>query len=247
MLKLLITILGIVLSLPVLSQQDAVRLGCDDDWYPYAAAKDGKAEGLSVDIVLAAYKAVNVPVKLSAVPFNRGMILTQKEIYDGVFNGTLEESMQASYQVPRNPITRSEQVVLGPTGSPAFKGLEDFRDRRLGTTLGYTYPDKILKDPRVKVEVSTKDLNNLMRLAVRRIDFTIIDRMVGMHLISTHKAELAGKIEEKGSIDPVDLSILFNRSARASKFLADFDRGMDLIKKDGTYERIINNWIRKFQ
>lgn len=57
------------------AQSDTVQLCVEDHWYPYAT-KDGT--GMSVEIVEAGFKAVNIEVEFAVRPYNRLIMEVKK-------------------------------------------------------------------------------------------------------------------------------------------------------------------------
>ena len=47
---------------------EPLRIGAEDDWYPYTALRDGQVQGMSVDIVKAAFAATSPDIELLPYP-----------------------------------------------------------------------------------------------------------------------------------------------------------------------------------
>ena len=45
------------------------RIGAEDDWYPYTALRNDRIEGMSADIVRAAFSASDTSVELTPYPY----------------------------------------------------------------------------------------------------------------------------------------------------------------------------------
>ena len=238
-------ILVLCLILPLQAGAQSVQLAAEDDWYPYSAKIGGKAVGMSVDIVQAAYRAAGTDVTFAVVPFNRGMVLTKSGTYAGVFNGSPNDAVNRDYLVPKNAVATSRQVVLARTGLP-FKDGKSFNGKVLTLTLGYTYPTDITNDPLNKVEYASADINNLKKIAARRADFTIIDRMVALSLLQKNP-EIKGEVALVGELSSVELFPLFSRSDHGAQARERYDRGMDLIRTNGTLMKIQSEWESKFK
>ncbi|WBH31051.1 hypothetical protein PALA2_05425 [Pseudomonas aeruginosa] len=78
-------------------------LGAEDDWYPYTAYKDGRIQGMSADIVRAAFRAADTPVQLNPYPYSRCMKLALKGLIAGCFNTSPNPHILADYRLPRHP------------------------------------------------------------------------------------------------------------------------------------------------
>ena len=56
---------------------EVYRIGAEDDWYPFTALREGKVQGMSADLVRAAFAASNTRVELVPYPYSRCMELTR--------------------------------------------------------------------------------------------------------------------------------------------------------------------------
>lgn len=227
--------------------QETVVLAAEDDWYPYTARnKNGTADGRSVDIITAAYKAAGVKLELVVVPFNRGMLLTKAGKYAGVFNaGLTSEDLKRDYLVPDHTIGVSEQVVVGRTGE-SFSGLSSFNGRKLALTTGYTYPKSITDDQLNIVEYANTEISNLKKLASFRADFTVGDRLVFKSLLRNEPA-LKQRLAFLGETESTKLYVLFSKTEKGYRARELFDIGMDKINREGKLKDILKKWEEKLK
>lgn len=215
-------------------------LAAEDNWYPYSASIDNQAQGLSVDIVKAAYDSVGAAMAMDVVPFNRGMIRTKEGRYAGVFNAGLNDDVRRDYLIPRNHVVMSEQVVVARIGEP-FQGISSFNGKRLSLTLGYTYPTDITSDSRNKIERAVGDIYNLKKIALQRADFTIIDRLVAYSIWGKEPA-LRQQLAIVGILGSEPIYVVFAKTNAGEKARSVFDQGMDKINRNGALKQISDSW-----
>ncbi|VDL11323.1 hypothetical protein BANRA_05592 [Pseudomonas aeruginosa] len=89
-------------------------LGAEDDWYPYTAYKDGRIQGMSADIVRAAFRAADTPVQLNPYPYSRCMKLALKGLIAGCFNTSPNPHILADTVCPASVVPRGDPA-LGAT------------------------------------------------------------------------------------------------------------------------------------
>ena len=58
-LRLCLVILLPLLCAPTATADEVYRIGAEDDWYPFTALREGKVQGMSADLVRAAFAAIN--------------------------------------------------------------------------------------------------------------------------------------------------------------------------------------------
>lgn len=233
------------LGIAACSAQEKVLLAAEDDWYPYAAKVNGEAVGRSVDVVKAAFRAAEAELVLDLVPFNRGMIRTKEGRYAGVFNAGLNNDVRREYQIPKNVLALSEQVVVARKGAQ-FQGVQSFVGKRLSLTLGYTYPTDLITSSEFGVEYAPADINNLRKVAAKHVDFTILDRMVALSLLSK-EPELKSKLEIVAMLHTEKIYAVFAKTEAGGNAMRLFDIGMDRIKRSGELAKINELWESKFR
>lgn len=244
--KNMIIYLLIIFAISIASAaQDRIVLAAENDWYPYSAEREKKAEGRSVDIIKAAYEAAGANISFDVVPFKRGMVLTKAGKYDGVFNAGLNDAVRAEYLIPRNSVALSEQVVVARIGEP-FKNLGSFHGKRLSLTMGYTYHSNVTDDNRIKIEYSPGDVNNLKKIAIGRADFTIIDRFVLQSILKDEQL-IRTKLAVVGVLFSENIYIVFSINDSGKKARDLFDQGMDTIKANGVLKSIYTRWDDKLK
>ena len=199
----------------------------------------------TVDIVKAAYDSVGATLALELVPFNRGMILTKDGRYAGVFNAGLNDDVRRDYLIPRNHVVTSEQVVFARIGEP-FQGIQSFNGKRLSLTLGYTYPIEITSNPSNKITRVVGDINGLKMIAARRVDFTIIDRLVALSILVKEPA-LKQQLAIVGKLGSEPIYVVFAKTDAGEKARSVFDQGMDKINRNGVLKQISDSWEAKLR
>ena len=57
-----------LLSSAIQVSAEPLLIGAEDDWYPYTALRNGQIQGMSVDIVKAAFAATDTEIVLRSYP-----------------------------------------------------------------------------------------------------------------------------------------------------------------------------------
>lgn len=223
---------------------DTITLVGEDEWYPYAAWKDGKLQGLAVDIIEAAYAAVNVKVQFKAAPYARCLMLAETGQELACFDSLKDSKLSKAFLFHEVPIFRAE-IGIYAASEVDLKNLQfsALQGKHVGLTHGYTYTDEVDNDRTIQREVAPTDLSNLRKLLRQRSDFSLIYTRVFDYLISRYPDELKGKIKQVGLIGQNALYVSFSRNrADSAKYAALLDRGLRKIKKDGSYLKIEQKW-----
>ena len=227
-----------------MEEGDTITLVGEDEWYPYAAWKDGKLQGLAVDIIEAAYAAVHVKVQFKAAPYARCLMLAESGQELACFDSLKDTKLAKDFLFHEVPIFKAEIGIYAVSETDA-KNLQfsALQGKQVGLTHGYTYTDEVDNDQTIRREVAPTDLSNLRKLLRQRSDFSLIYTRVFDSLISRYPEELKGKIKQVGSIGQNALYVSFSRNrADSAKYAALLDQGLRQIKRNGRYLKIEQKW-----
>ncbi|WP_269530782.1 ABC transporter substrate-binding protein [Chitinimonas sp. BJYL2] len=232
-----------VFGLPAVLAQPLLLLGAEDDWYPYAALREGQPAGMAVELVRAAYAEVGIQVRLQPLPYARCMKLTQAGRLAGCFNTLRNPLIEQQYRWHAQPLFRGRIGIYARNGMPQGEvDIHRLRGKRIAITNGYDYGAAFDGDPTMRRDVGQSDLDALRKLAAGRVDYALVyDRIVAA-ILREHPG-LRGRIHLVGTLIEPDIYVSFSRkhadAARASQLL---DEGLTRLRKRGEYARIEARW-----
>lgn len=132
---------------------------------------------------------------------------------------------------------------------PDWKTLDDFKDRRIGATAGYTYTPEFwdaAKSGRLDIQEASSDELNFKKLLKGRIDMFATSDLVGQKLLKEKfETEEAAKV----TFQPRPLlsspgHLLFSRKSAASEELVViFNRGLAKLHESGIYDQFWTDLI----
>lgn len=224
-------------------QAEALRIGAEDDWYPYTALKDGKVQGMSVDIVNAAFAATDTQVELAPYPYARCMQMARNGELIACFNTAPDAQIVANYQLPQSPLF-SDDILLWARNEQAtpVSALEQLAGKKVAVTIGYEYGSRFDSDEQLQRVKVRKDLNGFLMLQRQRVDYFVAYRGTANQLFHDNPA-LAGQFTPVYTVHQPQLFLSFSRqNPAAAELLQRFDQGMQLIHNNGRYQQIIQQW-----
>ena len=120
-----------------------------------------------------------------------------------------------------------------------FTDLSELHGRRVGIVRGYGYPPRILGSG-IVTEEAVDDISNLRKLAARRFDLVLLERLVGEHLMAGD-SELRGQlIWQEPALERIPLVVGFSApQAVQPDWAAIFERGPRELHASGEYLRIL--------
>lgn len=232
------------LCLPLLARADeVVRIGAEDDWYPFTAYRAGQVVGLSADIVRAAFAASDTRIELQPYPYSRCMELTRTGQLAGCFNTSPDARIRSEFRLPQEALF-SDDILLWANHDQAtpVTDLAQLAGRRVAVTIGYEYGtafDSLQNIQRVPVR---RDYNGFLMLQHGRVDFIAAYRGTARALFKEH-VQLARQFRPVATLHQPQLYLSFSRyHPQAEALLQRFDQGMRTIKGNGRYQQILEQW-----
>jgi polar amino acid transport system substrate-binding protein len=233
-----------ILLISILSTLNAnekiITLANETTWAPHYG-KELNNGGYTTEIISEAMKRVGYDIKIKWLPWNRAVTLATKGIYDGL-GACYYNDKRAKNFVYSNTIGDTKTVFFKLKKTKInYKSLKDLKDFKIGTSTGYAYP-KIFTDAKFLKTINSPRLEiNIKKLLKNRIDLVIGSKKVMQHYLNTKFPNDKDKIEIlEPSVDSMPLYVAFSKKSKNYKQkVKDFNIGLDIIKKDGTFEKIL--------
>lgn len=232
-LALLAALLG---SAPALPAAQTITVAAEDDWAPYSFVAPGQTQpqGLAVDIVREAFATQGIEVRFVGVPFTRCMFLARTGQVAGCFNVTQVADLRDAYIWHVTPMFHEELAIFGRKGSPRTDlGLADLEGKRVGFTLGYTYPTAFRQNPRVEKVAAKGDQQLLELLLAGRVDYILANTAPARLRLST-QPQMRAAIERVGVISQDGFWLAFTRAdPQGEQLAARFEQGLAALRASG--------------
>lgn len=231
-------------ALATSAHAETITLVSEDNWYPYAAFKDGKISGFAVDVIEAAYAKVGIKVEFISAPYSRCLMLVKTGRALGCFDSLNDVTLAPDFLFHHEPLFKAVIGIYATNPAQAKPVYPvNLRGRRVGFTHEYTYGDEIEKDKKILREVAPSDLSNLRKLLLGRSDFSLVYTRIVDYLEGAYPAEFKGKIHQVGIAVEDKLYVSFSKSwPDAKRYAKLLDQGLIAIREDGTYQQLEKKW-----
>jgi polar amino acid transport system substrate-binding protein len=224
---------------PLAVQAETIRVAHDQRFPPFAEVKDGKSEGLAVDILNAAAERSGLTIVYVALAFTEIQKTLEDGRADAVFPLAInpERRQVFDFSAPL-VITGGALFVRAPQPTP--DGLKALSGKTVVTPKTGPLAGFIGKTaPEVKLVVNADYDQSFAQLLSGEADAAALNFQVGRKLASTLHA---GKVTlpEKLFLElPLAVAVSKGQSA---DLIARLDRGIAAIRADGTWQRIDQRW-----
>lgn len=225
---------------PAYQDGDTITL-TTGEWAPYTS-ETLEEYGFFTEIVSAVFKEMGKTPKYQFYPWERA----EKAVGDGESWG----AFPYSYNDERaKTYTFSDNVVYARTYFFYYKPhmevitwekLGDLQPYTVGTVTGY-YHEAMFAEAKLNVDASVDEASGLKKLQAGRIDLFPMSDLVGWALIKElfpDEMENFGVLEKP--MDQTELTIMVSKSdENALKLLEEFNAALQVIKDNGTYNKIL--------
>ena len=219
-------------------------IGAEDDWAPYCERdkEDGQPRGLAPELVKAVFAAEGIEIVFRTLPFARCMHDAKSGKLAGCFNATITEENRYQYHWHDTPMFEEDLAIFALASEPQRDlKLTSLEGKRVGITLGYTYPTDFMENPRI-IRFQAKSDAQILEMLVRgRVDYILMNGMPGY--LKIQQKQLTGKVVKVGKLSTDGFWLAFSRNAPQGETLAKrFEQGLQKIKNNGIYETLIRQF-----
>jgi len=225
-----------------------------EPWAPYQFLDDKKQlTGLDIELVTAIVKKIGCNITHKNVQWKRHL----KELEQGRIDLASGASKTPEREVYAffSDAYRNEYISLyvrkGESNKYDVKSLKDILKTPfiLGVTRGYYYGEEfanLLKNPQFirRLQYVKNDEQHYDKLVKNRIDGFLPDHFTAQDKIK--EKDLIGKIERHPMpiILTGDIFVMLSKKSLSPAIVKDFNNGLNQIKDDGTYRKILDKYLK---
>ena len=215
------------------------------EYPPICFTKDGKATGVATEIVREIMKRLQVSYDIISLPWKRAYRYLLEEPNVMLFTVTHTKARENLFKWA-GPIITSRLVFFAKRDSKIeIKSLEDAKKvDRIGLVQGYSVEKYLLQQGFTNLDnISASEKTNPIKLMKDRIDLWATVDLVGIY-----NAKLQGVNPENMKVAYVIIKdqykyIAFSKQV-PDKIVQKWQDVLDEIKQDGTFEKILDKWMK---
>jgi polar amino acid transport system substrate-binding protein len=216
------------------------------DYPPYVIEDEGIARGIVPDIIRAGLKDTDIEAVFKFQPWNRGQTTVKNGDAYACFPYLITEQRSEFFDFSAPLIGFFPKFFHSKAKFPqgfSWKELNDFLGYKMGGVRGFWYEPAFEKEG-LKVNYVSTDLQNMHMLIKGRIDFTLIDELVGWYLIKNHyPTQLSAFAVADKPESSEALHLMISKDYPNAKALTQvFNEGLRKIKDNGTYQDILERY-----
>ena len=223
----------------------ALRL-VSDEWPPFTDVEGKPREAL--DLVESALLRAGVRSAFSIMSWNKALERLEKGQLDGSA-AIWKNAAREKYLLFSQPYLENRLVLVARKGTKVSQSsLSELVGQHLALTNGYAYGAELLQRAHLQRTFFDSDAECLRAVLKGQADYLLLDELMVQHLFRAYP-EKAQRLLVFGStpLETHPLHLALRRDyPGAAQLIADFDRNIEGMMKDGTYNVLLHTpWIQK--
>ena len=193
--------------------------------------------GVAVDIVHALAKHLSQPVEIKAMNWSEAQALVARGDADALIQINPTEERKKIYDFS-DPLLESHFSIFTRTEKMGISDLSSLRGLRVGVESGGLPQQLLEKDPQVNVIIIPNFSEGFRQLNEGSVDAVVVDYRVGSYALAQNNIR---NIKVTGEpVASTSSSIAVKKGNK--KLLNEINTALHIIRSDGTYQKIIDNW-----
>lgn len=202
--------------------------------YPPYTIDNGEIKGLNIEIIRAAFAAVNYSVTIEILPFSRAMHYAQSGKADGLLiwhTKDREKWFQFSSVISESEVAFYKSKTL----KFDFNSMRSLMPYSIGTVANYAYIPDFLEAEYLNKDVVGTDRQNITKLIFGRVDIVLIDKRMANYIVNTEYPEHVKEFDWAGVLQREKYYLAISKLAEVyQQKLTDFNLGLKIITDNGT-------------
>lgn len=235
------TLIGVLLSFLISFSANATKLTVvADEWPPFSGQKLPN-KGLSANVIKSVLTRAGYEVEVKILPWARIMHGANQGEFDIVGSLFYSEEL-IPHMAYSNPYFETEIKFIKAKGSNAdFIDMESLKSQRIAVGDEFLYSPEFDNADNLNKIVATTTLQCVQMVAYGRADLTLDSIEVLKYTIANDAPELQDAIEYLPT--PLDSQAMYmavsRKTPKFEKVLKDFNSTLGEMRRDGSYDEII--------
>jgi len=224
-----------------------VLKSASDPWPPFIDPQNPK-EGLSLEVARAAYNTQGYDVKHDYQPWARAMKDLKAGKIDIIVNTWMTEERKAFLMYSDHYTVNEVKFIKLKNDNFEYNGMKSLTGKNVGIIRGYGYGDEFTNATNFKKQEVSNLLINVNKLIAGRINLTLEDEIVARVIIAQKDSQLLEKISfTENSLSKKYMYITSGlANPNHKKYIEAFNKGLKIIKENGTYDQIMKSYGIKY-
>lgn len=219
-----------------------------EQYPPFNYQENGTFKGVSFDVMKEAFHRMGVELKVSQYPWARILQLIRDGEIDAIMTVYKSKEREEYMYFPEEAVSEDVQTFYVKEGSKFFyTDKKSLTSIKLGIMRGYSYGDEFdqsIKKKEFRTEAVDSQEQNIKKLLNNRIDAFLESNYVTAY--NLNQMGIKEGIVAAGQFRVTKLYVTFTKKRNISQADLDgFDKAVKSIKDDGTYQKIVDQYLNQ--
>ncbi|MBF0225650.1 MAG: transporter substrate-binding domain-containing protein [Desulfobacterales bacterium] len=211
------------------------------EWEPYTG-EHLLNKGFLAEITVEAFKKVGYDVTVKLIPWIRAIEETKIGKFHALIGASYTEDRTNYFAYPKYAWENYMHIFTQNDKDMTYTTLEKLCPGKVGLLRGSYLVERIRKNVNcLKIEEANTVLSNIEKLIAKRINYMIDSKDSVYFYINTDLKEKKNMV--KIIYPPLELdkvyTVISKNIPNYETILNDYEKGIELIKQDGTYQKIL--------
>lgn len=225
---------------------ETVTLGAEDDWFPYSGLVNKQVQGITIDVVRAAFAVSGIEVRYEVLPYARCMALTKSGALPACFDTLRNPGIENDY-LWHDPAMFRVQYKIYALASSNESDLHprDLEGKKVAVTRAYEYGVEFDTNEKIQRVLTSRDESNFGMVLRGRAQYTVALE-INTAMLMARRPDLAGKFKVVGAVEASEVHMAFSRRhPDAKRLMGLFEKGLRELHANGRIRAIEEAWFRK--
>ncbi|MEJ2044863.1 MAG: transporter substrate-binding domain-containing protein [Reinekea sp.] len=231
-----------IFSFSARADDSKVIVAAADAWPPFVDPA-APGNGLSLEIITAAFKTQGYEVQYKDIPWVRAVDGVKNGTYDILPDAWMAEARKADFLYSEPYATNEINFITRKDDPFEYTGLSSLKGKTVGVINGFAYDEEFMGSSEFERSGVPDFQKNIKKLLIKRIDITLEDRIVAKHILTQEDPAALSQIRfSEKSLSHEELYIAAGyKNPRHEEIISAFNKGLEIIKADGRLDKILNN------
>jgi polar amino acid transport system substrate-binding protein len=212
-------------------------------WPPYvdAALEDN---GLAMKIVSSAFKQVGYTTNIQIEKWKKTLEGSKLGVYELVGAIWKTPERQKKLLFSDAYLTNNIVLITQANNKMKFKVLEDLQGLLIGVLKDYEYDNEFMKNSKILKFQANRLTQNLISVQQGKLDATVADKRLALYELKHFMAD--NRDDFRFLARPLSSRKLYIaapiENSMSKNLIIQFNKGLAAIKKNGTYQNIVDNY-----
>lgn len=225
------------------AEQKVLRVGTEPTFPPFEFHDDKKNEyvGFDMDLIRAIGKELGYKVEIQSLGFDALIPALEAGNIDVAASGiTITDERAQKVAFTRSYYDAGLTIVV-PKNEEKIKDFADLDGKRIGVQIGTTGALEASRVPNATVREYNTPNEAFLEMKNGGVDAVINDRPVNEYFLKSGGSEYAKVVGKPRNAESYGFAV----AKKNTELVSSIDKALDLLKKNGEYDRIYDTWFGK--